>query len=236
VTRNFFVTILAGCAFAGILKADDTRIKIVALGDSITKGVRPGVKVDETFPFYLEQSLRKEKIDAEVVNSGVGSETTSLALARLGKVIALKPRVVAIMYGANDSYVDRGKKESRLTPEAFEANLRKIVAELKAAGIAPILMTSPRQGDKHPLNGAGEHPNVRLEAYMKLTRKVAEDTKTPLVDHYAAWEKINAAGTNISDWTTDHIHLNTRGNREVEEALLPAVLRVVSKAAKDDSR
>src|SRR5262249_42351277 len=114
-------------------------VKIVTLGDSITRGVRQGVKAEETFSHLLQESLRKEGINAEVVNVGVGGETTAGALARLSKaVIALKPRVVTIMYGTNDSYVDKGKKDSRLSADEYRANLRKLIDELRKAGITPI--------------------------------------------------------------------------------------------------
>src|SRR5436190_22042803 len=63
-------------------------VRIVVLGDSITRGVRPGVKAEETFASLLDQELRKRKLEAVVINSGVGSERTDLALKRLGKMIA----------------------------------------------------------------------------------------------------------------------------------------------------
>ncbi len=222
-----FTALLIALLFPHALLADNSPVKIVTLGDSITKGARPGVKREETFAHLLQKRLQKEKIEAEVVNVGIGGENTRQALARLGKILALKPRLVTIMYGTNDSYIDKGKKESRLTPEEYDANLRKMVADLRAAGIQPVLMTPPIMGDKHAPDGAGQHPNVRLTIYAKVCRKVAEDTKTPLVDHYAVWEKTNAAGTNISDWTTDHCHPNPRGHQEITTTMLPVVLKVL---------
>src|SRR5437870_790596 len=83
--------------------------KVVALGDSITRGTRPGVKPEETYPAYLQAGLKKAGLDGELVNVGVGGERTDQALRRLDRaVLDLKPHAVLIMYGTNDSHVDRG--------------------------------------------------------------------------------------------------------------------------------
>src|SRR5207249_4230947 len=86
-------------------------VKIVTLGDSITRGVRAGVKAEETFSALLQKELRDRDVKADVVNVGIGGERTDQALKRLAKdVIALKPAIVIVMYGTNDSYVDKGQK------------------------------------------------------------------------------------------------------------------------------
>src|SRR5689334_14172915 len=121
-------------------------IKIVTLGDSITKGWRAGVKKEETFPYLIEQDLKKKGIEAEVINVGIGGETTRQALARLDKVLALKPKIVTIMYGSNDSWIDKGKEDARVPAAEYEKNLRKMIADLRAAGAEPILMTPPIAG------------------------------------------------------------------------------------------
>src|SRR5439155_722694 len=97
------------CFGLGVLLAgggSSPPVKIVTLGDSITRGVRAGVKAEETFAALLQKDLRGRDIQADVVNVGIGGERTDQALQRLAKdVIALKPAVVVIMYGTNDSYV-----------------------------------------------------------------------------------------------------------------------------------
>jgi hypothetical protein len=45
-------------------------VRIVALGDSITRAVRQGVAAEETFAALLEAELRNEKIEAELINAG----------------------------------------------------------------------------------------------------------------------------------------------------------------------
>jgi len=210
--------------------AEEPRVRIITLGDSITRGVRTGVKADETFSALLQDALRKRKIEADVTNVGIGGERTDQALNRLASaVLSLKPQVVVVMYGTNDSYVDRGQKDSRLTAEQYGDNLLKLVAELRKAGARPILMTPPCWGRKAGANGAGEHPNLRLDKYVRVCRQVARETKTPLVDHYERWARHLAGSGDLGDWTTDQCHPNPRGHREIADALLPVVLKVLDK-------
>ncbi|MST01303.1 MAG: hypothetical protein EXS29_08350, partial [Pedosphaera sp.] len=200
------------------------KLRIVTLGDSITKGVRTGVSAEETFAALLESGLRKDDIESEVINVGIGGERTDQALLRLAKdVVARNPSLVTIMYGTNDSYVDAGKSDSRLTVGEYRANLEKLVDELRAAGVAPVLMTEPRWGRSATLNGAGEHPNLRLEKFVQACRAVAVEKKVPLVDHFQIWTEVEARGTNLGTWTTDQCHPNPKGHRSLADAMLPVV-------------
>ena len=122
-------------------------VRIITLGDSITKGVRSGVTADQTFAALLEAELQNAGRNVTVTNVGIGGERTDQALKRLAKdVIAKRPHLVTIMYGTNDSYVDVGKEASRLSLDEYRANLKTRVARLRSAGIEPILMTEPRWG------------------------------------------------------------------------------------------
>src|SRR5688572_8863113 len=78
---------------AGSSRGEGSRpVKIVLLGDSITKGVRHGVGSEETFGSVLAVRLKGRGSAAEVVNLGVGGERTDQALARLEReVLSLRP-------------------------------------------------------------------------------------------------------------------------------------------------
>ncbi len=207
-----------------LVTAANRRLKVITLGDSITKGVRFGVATNETFAALLEARLRQEGFPLDVRNSGIGSERTDLALARLDRdVIQERPDVVTIMYGTNDSFVDQGRTDSRLTSATFAANLQTLVERLRAAGIQAILMTEPRWGKAASLNGVGEHPNVRLEKFVTASRELARAKNFPLVDHFEVWSKQEANGIDIGQWTTDQCHPNPTGHAVLAEALLPVV-------------
>ena len=209
--------------------------EIVMLGDSITKGVRPGVKPDETFAAVTETRLQNLGWKVRVTNAGIGGERTDQALQRLERdVLAKKPRLVTIVYGTNDSYVDAGKEASRLTLDQYRANLRELVQRVRAAGVTPILMEAPRWGAKARPDGLGQHPNKRLEEFLDACRDVACESKCPLVDHYAHWLAAESEGQDLSDWTTDECHPNPRGHERMAELLLPSVQSVLQSI--DDAR
>ncbi|MGD9855908.1 MAG: GDSL-type esterase/lipase family protein [Planctomycetaceae bacterium] len=203
-------------------------VTIVTLGDSITRGVRDGVAGDETFAALIERSLRDQGSDCRVVNVGIGGERSDQALARLDDVIGHRPRFVTIMYGTNDSYVDRGQTDSRLTVEEYRINLHEIVSRLLRRGIEPVLMTEPRWAANAAANGVGEHPNLRLEPFVEACRAVARELDVRLVDHFAHWTQAEQSGQNLSDWTTDACHPNPAGHHELANLMLPVLTGVIT--------
>lgn len=229
--RNVLVTAAVFLCMSGALLAQDT-LRIITLGDSITKAARPGVTAEQSFAAIIETQLRAQGIRVEVQNIGIGGERTDQALLRLDKaVIAQKPHLVTIMYGTNDGWVDPGKMESRLPLDKYETNLREIVARLKNAGIQPVLMTEPMFGEGHRKNGVGEDGNVRLAKYVELCRKVARETGTPLVDHFGHWGFMATKRKQVlQDWTTDGCHPNPVGQeilaQRITQVLLPLVQRL----------
>jgi lysophospholipase L1-like esterase len=164
---------------------DGPAVRVITLGDSITRGARRGVPPMATFTARLQAGLRAAGLAVQVHNVGIGSERTDLALARLDRdVISQRPHLVTVMYGTNDSWVDRGQVASRLTESQYETNLREIVRRLQAAGIRVVLMTEPKFAEQNPRNGLDEEPNGRLARYVELCRRVAQETGTLLVDHF----------------------------------------------------
>ncbi|MBX9788733.1 MAG: SGNH/GDSL hydrolase family protein [Pirellulales bacterium] len=211
-------------------------VTIVTLGDSITRGTREGVTANETFSHLLEQQLLASGRQVRVVNGGVGGETTAGALARLDRdVLALQPRIVVVMYGTNDCWVDAGQKASRLPPEDFERNLTELVKRLRAAGAEPIVMTEPCYAKKSPANGLGEHGNVRLGRYMEATRRVAARHDVVLVDNFRAWvgesmQRVDKFRGDIEDWTTDGYHPNPAGHAQIAALMFPPVAAAADSA------
>jgi lysophospholipase L1-like esterase len=210
-------------------QAEENRrpLTIVTLGDSITKGVRAGVTSQQTFASLLEKQLQTGGVSVRVINVGIGGERTDQALKRLDRIIALKPDIVTVMYGTNDSYVDRGKTASRITRDEYQNNLNKVVTELLRRGIQPVLMTEPRWADDAGPNGLGENPNIRLEGYVAACRKTAQQWRVPLVDHFAEWTAARKDGVKLRDLTTDGCHPNPEGHKKLVAAMLPTIRRVI---------
>jgi lysophospholipase L1-like esterase len=203
-------------------------VKVITLGDSITKGVRGGVTAEETFASRVQSALREQGIAAEVTNVGIGGERTDQALLRLDKdVIAKRPRIVTIMYGTNDSYVDQGQSESRLTEHEYRDNLVQVVERLRRSGIQPVLMTEPRWSAAATTNGVGEHPNLRLAKYHERCRDVAQELNVPLIDHFAHWTEKEKAGQDLRAWTTDTCHPNPAGHEQLADLITLEIVKIV---------
>eukprot|EP00913_Durusdinium_trenchii_P013424 g12605.t1 len=227
-------TLLVGRLFAealfrleATLQPSQRHFTIVTLGDSITKGVRPGVTPKQTFAAMLEAKLKQKGISARVINVGIGGERTDQALKRMKRVLVHRPDIVTVMYGTNDSYVDRGKKTTRISRAQYRANLKRIVAELLRRGIQPILMTEPRIADNAHPNGLGEDCNIRLEPFVVDCRAVAKEWRVPLVDHFAEWSAARKSGIKLRTWTTDGVHPNPFGHGKLASRMLPVVQNVI---------
>ena len=199
-------------------------VRIIALGDSITRGARPQVTPTQTFPALVQAALRAAGVPAHVHNVGIGGERTDLALQRLERdVLSQRPDLVTVMYGTNDSWVDAGKTESRLGENPFEANLRLIVSRLRAANAPVVLMTEPRFGEDNPRNGLGEDPNIRLARHMERVRAVARELAVPLVDHFGQWTELQQRGQRLQTWTTDGCHPNVEGHADLARRMVAVI-------------
>src|SRR5262249_2552319 len=107
-------------------------------GDSLTAGF--GLPRDQAFPVKLEAWLKKQGVDAIVINAGVSGDTSAGGLARLDWVLAgEKPNFAIVELGANDGL--RG-----LPPAHLADNIDKILTHLKAARVKTLLagMYAPR--------------------------------------------------------------------------------------------
>lgn len=207
---------------------DGRQRRVMMLGDSITRGVRSGVAPTETFACRLQASLDAAGFRVQVHNVGIGSERTDLALERMERdVISQRPEVVMVMYGTNDSWVDKGRDASRLSEAQYEANLRALVGRLERAGIQAVVMTPPCFGEDNPRNGLGEDPNLRLGRYVARGRAVAQDMRVPLVDHFSGWESRRGSGVRLQSLTTDGCHPNAAGHQLIADTILPVLLEVL---------
>ncbi len=97
---------------------------VVCFGDSLTAGV--GAPAGQAYPDFLRQDLAAAGYRANVVNDGVGGETTAEAMRQLPEVVTAHPAVVILELGVNDAL--------RGVPGAeTDRNLRAIVESLKKA-------------------------------------------------------------------------------------------------------
>ena len=226
IRRRTFPLVCLVAAFTASLVAGARAAppRVVALGDSITKGVRTGVAADEIFSILVERRLRERSPDLVVINEGIGGERTDQALARLDGILEQhRPTAMLVMYGTNDAYVDPGRSDPRLTRQAYAANLEAIVAKLRAAGVTPILMTEPAWAQGAAADGSGAHPDIRLGEYMEACREVAKKLDVALVDHHARWRTAADDGQDLGAWTTDQCHPNPAGHWIMADTILESL-------------
>lgn len=229
--------------FAASCIADDNPQKeqkytIVAFGASTTA---PRGKVD-IYANCLARELPAKGIQAEIINAGVGGNTTRAALARLEKdVIQKNPNLVVIWLGINDSTVDVWKNppatEPRVSKEEYVQNLEKIIETLKARKCGVILMT-PNQLCWLPYlkEAYGKPPylpddpdgfNVILREYAQAARELAGKLKIPLVDVYAAFLAYGKVeNQSVKDLLLDGMHPNDKGHRIVADLLIPEIVKL----------
>ena len=145
-------------------QANDHRPVILAIGDSMTAGY--GVDRESAYPAQLEKELKNRGYDYRVVNQGVTGSTTTQALSRLTRGLALQPEIVIIQLGGND--VSQGiprsvaRENVRLMIERFKPGGAKIFF---AGGRFPYLDDLARELNVPVipfLEGVGGHPDLLL--------------------------------------------------------------------------
>jgi acyl-CoA thioesterase-1 len=115
----------------------DGRPVILAFGDSLTAGHM--VDAPLAYPAQLQDTLDREGYGYQVINQGIGGDTTSGGMARLDAALALDPEIVILELGGNDGL--RG-----VPIQAAKANLARMIEAFKEGGARVVLagLTLPR--------------------------------------------------------------------------------------------
>jgi len=209
-------------------------VKIVAFGDSVTKGVRPGVTEYQTFRHLLKQRLAEQQLEVQVINAGVGSDTTVRGLQRLDQdVLAEEPGLVIVMFGVNDAaMVDGGpvaRTEPRVPLETYRTNLATIVSGIREAGAQVLLCTPTPMSRKYAYQDVGayaenEDMNFMLRRYAAAAREVAAELAVECVDLFGVFTE----RPDGSDLIEDGCHPYVRGHALIADELLEPVRELLS--------
>ena len=88
---------------------------ILVLGDSLSAGY--GLAQGEGWVTLLEQRIRQDKLDYQVVNASISGETTLGGLNRISPALEEhRPAVVVVALGANDGLRGNPLEETRRRP------------------------------------------------------------------------------------------------------------------------
>ncbi len=105
--------------------------KIIAFGDSLTAGF--GLAEKESYPYLLQQKLKAEGYNYEVINAGVSGETSIGGLERIDWVLEMENVEILILeLGANDLL--RGLPVAKM-----KENLSTVIKKAKAKNVQVLL-------------------------------------------------------------------------------------------------
>jgi len=209
-----------------------SRVRIVALGDSLTVGFGSdgGLFYEQEANPYTDVLIGCIRLDfatsalsVEVVNKGVNGDLTEQMVSRFDSdVLHLSPRIVIILGGSND--LGWG-----LTPtEVFSNLLQMYTLSLKNA-ITPIACTVPS------ILGydAGIPPRLELN---ELIRRHCQRTELRIVDLFSA--TVDHESRRLDPrYSSDGLHLSAEGYGKMGEAVYEEALRpLLSEIAEQNLR
>jgi acyl-CoA thioesterase-1 len=188
--------------------ADQTALRIVALGDSLTSGFM--LPAAQSFPAQLERALKSQGYAVEVVNAGVSGDTTAAALERLEWAVPDRIDAAIVELGANDAL--RG-----LDPRLARRNLDAIIRRLKAKG-AEVLVT----GMLAPRNWGEEYAQQFDAIFPDLATAHGALLYPFFLEGVALRQELNL---------DDGLHPNGKGVAEIIARILPSVEELIRRAA-----
>lgn len=175
---------------------EDSRPRIVALGDSLTAGL--GLLESQAYPALLQQKIDADGYAFEVVNAGVSGDTSAGGLRRLDWALEGDVRVLILALGANDGL--RG-----LSTAEMKNNLSRIIERAKEDGIVVILA-----GMEAPPNYGPDYTAAFRRVYPDLAKEHGVRLLPFLLDSVAGNTALNQS---------DGIHPNARGAQVIADGM-----------------
>jgi len=206
-------------------------IVVVAFGDSITKG--DNVKPEERFVSIAERIFSHHCAKpVRVINAGVNSDITTLALNRIDSdVLSHNPDVVTVMFGVNDAGFFRPDAPPADTPrvsaEDYEKNLETIAERITAAGAIAVMGTPLPMSRYYGLADLPQYKehglNYLVDRYAQIMRDVAARRKLPLIDLHKAFSE----NPSTEEFLPDGIHPNAQGHAFIAKLYVKVLLPVL---------
>lgn len=156
----------------------------------------------------MQEKLKRDGYDFEVVNAGVSGDTTAGGVRRIDWALEGDVRFVILELGAND--ILRGQPISEM-----KKNLGQIIKQAQARG-AQVLLA----GMYAPTNSGRDYQEEVAKAYQSLAREYQVILIPFFLDRVAGIESLNQA---------DGIHPNAEGTRIVAETVYQALKPILEK-------
>lgn len=202
------------------------KIKLLFQGDSITDAGRDRSNIRNLgfgYPKHAAELLQNTYPDIEFdfMNAGISGDRAESLLARWDTdALALKPDVVSILIGVNDTW-HRDAAGNWMPEEYFESCYRSILTALKEKTHAKIIMLEQfllfvPSGSVHPAEFRAD-----LDRKIQITRKLARefaDVFVPLDGLFAA----ASVGSRPEKWAADGVHPTADGAKFIAQHYLNA--------------
>ena len=196
-------------ASAGLNAAAARPLRLLALGDSLTAGF--GLPTKDAFTTLLEQRLRADGLDVEVVNAGVSGDTATDALDRLDWAMGEGVDCAIVEVGANDMF--RG-----IDPAITKSAISGILTKLRARNVKTLLA------------GMIAAPGIGKDYEMKFNAIYADLAKEFGVPLYPFF--LEGVIQDRALIQADGIHPNAAGERVLVDKVAPAVEQLARAAGK----
>ncbi|HYJ90236.1 MAG TPA: arylesterase [Pyrinomonadaceae bacterium] len=165
--------------------------KIVAFGDSLTAGF--GLTENESYPYLLQQKLKADGFDYEVINAGVSGDTSQGGLERVDWALGMdNVKILVLELGGNDLL--RGIPVAKM-----KSNLDQIIGKAQAKGVKVLLcgmLAPPTMGTQYQRDYISAFPDLAEDHHISFLPF--------LLDNIALKKELNQA---------DGIHPNAEGEK-----------------------
>jgi acyl-CoA thioesterase-1 len=172
---------------------------ILVFGDSLSAGY--GIAREASWVNLLQQELKKDHPQLEVVNASISGETTAGGLRRIGKALQQhRPEIVIIELGANDGL--RGA-----AVQATERNLSALIRQSLDARAKVLLL-----GIQLPPNYGPDYTRRFRALYPKLAKK-----------YNIALVPFLLEGIPPEQFQADNLHPNAAGQGQILRNVMPSL-------------
>lgn len=183
------------------------KAKIVAFGDSLTAGF--GLLEKESYPYLLQEKLKADGFDYEVINAGISGDTSIGGLERIDWVLEMENvQILILELGANDML-------RRMPVASMKKNLARIIEKAKAKNVRVLLC-----GMLAPPNVGAQYQRDYQMAFPDLASEYKVEFLPFLLDTVALDKNLNQA---------DGIHPNAEGSKIMTDNIYKALKPMLGK-------
>ena len=191
--------------------ADQSDIRLLILGDSITAGCdETGVTVENAWPQLLLRKLEQTGVNVELTVSALHGAYTEYVIRRFDRMVTRhSPDAVLILLGSNDA--GPASDQPATAPTEYQSNLSEIVARCLQIEARPFIAS--------PLPRTDRICDYGIDQYAAVAADVAASFRVPYLDLHAAFcEAIDFAAL-----VPDGQHPGPAGNRLMASLVVATV-------------